>query len=181
VGLVTATAEIIEIVSLNGPDILLLDLMMPGIDFGKVVQEVSRISPRTKIIVITHLRHRMYIRTALARGAAGYLSKCCDVHELDSAIEKVRAGGTYVSSSLLQESADLPDTWDARADEPANLTPRQMEVLKLAAEGCSRKEIAGRLAISIKTVEFHRAALLERLGAHSSAELVQYAVRTGVI
>ncbi|MGI9069265.1 MAG: response regulator [Pyrinomonadaceae bacterium] len=164
------------------PDVVLLDLLMPGLSGFEVLQETTEKFPGVKIIVLSVHNSDEYALRALRAGAAGYLSKSAASAELERAIDQVIRGEQYFSPIIAQlaslESAGTGPTGRTTAVE---LTPRQLEVLILIAEGYSTKDIARALGISVKTVETHRAQLMERLGIHDVAGLVRYAIRTGIV
>jgi DNA-binding NarL/FixJ family response regulator len=180
VGIALNGRDAIEKTRSTSPDLVLLGLIMPEIGGIEVAREISRISPRSKIIILTELSQPAFIRTAFSVGAKGYFSKHANTGELQQAIQRVMAGQVYISPSIQPRMAD---SMSARKepDPYGDLTPRQMEVLKLIAEGRSRKEMAFILDISIKTVEYHKASLLDRLGIRTTAELTRYAVCSGLV
>lgn len=164
------------------PDVVLLDLLMPGLSGFEVLQETTGKFPGVKIIVLSVHNSEEYALRALRSGAAGYLSKNAASAELERAIDQVIRGEQYFSPIIAQlaslEAAGNGPTGRTTAVE---LTPRQLEVLILIAEGYSTKDIARTLGISVKTVETHRAQLMERLGIHDVAGLVRHAIRTGIV
>lgn len=161
------------------PDVVLLDLQMPGLSGFDVLQETSQKFPDVKILVLSVHDNEEYALRALRSGAAGYLPKSAASAELEQAIGQVSRGELYLSPVIAQ----LESTRGGRTGRaaPVELTPRQREVLTLVAEGYSTKDIARTLEISVKTVETHRAQLMERLGIHDVAGLVRYAIRTGIV
>ncbi len=160
------------------PDIVLLDITMPGINGFEALREISARSPNVRVIILTMHEAREYAIQALRAGAAGFIPKSAAAAELKEAIATVMQGKTYVSTQTAQQVADEPD--DAQA-QLQKLTARQREILILIAEGKSTKQIAGNLNISVKTVETHRAQLTERLDIHDVAGLVRFAIRAGLI
>jgi DNA-binding NarL/FixJ family response regulator len=134
--------------------------------------------PEIKIIYLTQNRDPRLAAEALHRDASGYLLKDAAASELVAAIRAAMEGRSYVSPAIAGELADEPPTGDTRSRA---LSSREREVLQLLAEGKSMKEVAAVLDISPRTVEFHKYRLMNRLGVKTNAELVQYAVRTGVI
>jgi DNA-binding NarL/FixJ family response regulator len=164
------------------PDIVLLDLQMPGLSGFEVLQETSKRFPAVKIIVLSVHDTEEYALRALRSGAAGYLPKSAASSELEVAVDQVIRGEQYLPSILVQ-TASVGSTRGGHTLRavPVELTPRQREVLTLVAEGYSTKDIARALEISVKTVETHRAQLMERLGIHDVAGLVRYAIRTGIV
>jgi DNA-binding NarL/FixJ family response regulator len=163
------------------PDVLLMDIGMPlmnGLDAaGRVAQEW----PEVKVLILSMHKDEAYVRRAFLAGAAGYLLKDSDTQELCLALRAVARGQTYLSPAA---STHLVAGFRRLAGEAAGpadgLTRRQREVLRLIAEGETTKAIARVLGISAKTVESHRAHLMERLGIHDVAGLVRFAIRNGL-
>ena len=137
---------------------------------------------RAKVVFLTMHREVTYAARALEAGASGFVLKHSAPSELVTAIQEALKGGTYVTPQI---AGDLLDSFrrgiPAGAEALGELTPRQREVLQLVAEGRSAKEIAAELRISRRTAEFHKARLMGALGVQNTAELIQYAIRTGVI
>jgi DNA-binding NarL/FixJ family response regulator len=163
------------------PDVVLLDLQMPGLSGFEVLKEASEKFPKVKIIVLSVHDSVEYAHRAIASGAAGYLPKSAASAELELALRHAMRGEQYVSPTLLANStSQSSQPSDMRRAAQIELTPRQREVLALVAEGHSTRDIAQALGISVKTVETHRAQLMERLGIHDVAGLVRYAIRAGI-
>jgi DNA-binding NarL/FixJ family response regulator len=181
IGIAEGAKQALDLVKSSAPDILLLALMLHDMSGIEAARQISQISPRTKIILVTHVLDPLYIRRALAAGALGYVSTYSHARELDEAIERVLTGQIFVSPSLLPSDVNLSHSLNELCANSAELTCRQLEVLRLVGQGQSMKEIAGRLGISIKTVEYHKASITDRLGIRTTAELTQYAVRSGLI
>lgn len=160
-----------------GPDVVLLDLTMPGLSGFEVLKETSERFPDVNMIVLSVHDSEEYALHALRSGAVGYLPKSAASAELEVAIERVLRGEKYVSPSVAPE-ASLEFSKD---ETLAELTPRQMEVLTLVAHGSSTREVARALNIAVKTVETHRAQLMERLNIHDVAGLVRYAIKKGLV
>jgi DNA-binding NarL/FixJ family response regulator len=161
------------------PDLILLDLMMPNVGGLEAIEEIRKLVPESKIIVVTMNDTEAYVLQALRSGAAGYLLKEGSPAELHSAISAVAAGGTYVSPAVskhLVRGITRPPEERSEA-----LTPRQAQILKLVAEGMSTKQIAAHLTISPKTVEAHRSMIMTALDIRDLASLVRYAIRTGLV
>ena len=157
------------------PDVVLLDLTMPGPHSGEVIRQVLRASPRTRVLVLTMHDDPAYLASALAAGAAGYVVKKVADSELLTAIRSVHAGRTFVD---LTQSLDTP----SRAGPgPKNLSRREREVLRLLAQGHSNQQIATQIKVSVKTVETHRTRLSEKLGLKGRAELYRFAVESGLL
>lgn len=171
----------LELIDQLRPDVVLLDLTMPGIGGFQVLKEASKSFPEVQMIVLTAHEGEEYAFHALQAGAAGYLPKSAASAELNLAIEHVMNGKKYLSPTIEQRASfDLSET-SPRQPALAELTPRQREVLTLIAEGRSTKDIARALSISVKTVETHRAQLMDRLNIHDIARLVRYAIKIGLV
>ncbi|MGA3026066.1 MAG: response regulator transcription factor [Bryobacteraceae bacterium] len=155
------------------PDVVLLDISMPLLNGIEAARQIRAESPQTKIVFLTMHTDLAYVAEALRAGASGYLLKRSAVSELSAAIRAAVSGKVYITpqiASRLKESA-RPETMAS-----PRLTGRQREVLQLIAEGFTAKEMASQLSISTKTVEFHRAAILQKLGLHGTADLIRYAL-----
>lgn len=167
------------------PDVLLLDLSMPGASGAEAAERIVHDCPSVRIIALTMHEERGYVSRLLRAGAAGYVLKRTASAELVRAIRTVAAGGIYVDPSLagtlLGAQAQRPQHADAtrRHDGFADLTAREAEVLRLVARGYSNKEIAAALEISVKTVETHKTNGMAKLGLKSRAALVRYAIDDG--
>jgi DNA-binding NarL/FixJ family response regulator len=173
-------AEALRQIAQLAPDIALLDIAMPGITGIDVLREVRIKHPGTKVLLLSMYDSRDYVTSAIQAGAAGYLIKDSAVVELSQALAAVASGQTYLSpriSRQLAEAISHPVPLGATAE----LTLRQEEVLRLVARGRSSKEIARELTLSIKTIETHRAQIMDRLDIHDLAGLVRYAVRNGLV
>jgi len=174
-------AEALALVSETGPDVLVLDLNMPGTGGLDVLRALKTARPALKVVVLTMHAGREYVARAMQGGADAYLLKDSAVQDLVAAVEAVLAGRTYFSPSIQALMAEL-----LRGDTPAEargtpLTDREREVLSWLARGLSSKEVAQRLDISVRTVETHRANLMHKLGVKSLALLIQLAIREGII
>ena len=171
--------QALELVRERQPQVLLLDVGLPGLNGLEVASRVARSHPEVRVLMLSMHASDEYVRGALAAGAAGYVLKDATVAELEVALQAVVGGGTYLSPSISRRVAEAY----VAGKEPAGpaLTPRQREILQLIAEGASTKEIAHRLGVSVKTVETHRAQLMERLGIRDVAGLVRYAIRAGLV
>jgi DNA-binding NarL/FixJ family response regulator len=164
------------------PDIVLLDITMPGLNGFEVLGESTKQLPDLRVIILTVHDAGEYAMQALRAGAAGYLPKTAAANELQEAIETVSRGDTYVSGEVSRKTLlELSKGTTKHNHLFARLTPRQREILTLIAEGKSTKDIGRTLNISAKTVESHRAQLMERLDIHDVAGLVRYAIRMGLI
>jgi DNA-binding NarL/FixJ family response regulator len=171
--------QALELIKQLAPDVVLLDLTMPGLSGFEVLKETHERFPDVNMIVLSVHDSEEYAFHALRSGAVGYLPKSAASAELEVAIDRVVHGEKYLSPSIAPEaSVELSKS----ALEPiTDLTPRQVEVLTLISAGSSTKDIARTLNISVKTVETHRAQLMERLNIHDVAGLVRYAIKKGLV
>ena len=174
-------SEVLELVRELRPDLMLLDITMPDGSGFEVLEQVTKKYPEIKIIVLTVHEAGEYAIRALREGAAGFLPKSAASTELDQAIQAVLRGEVYISPDTSRKTLLEYGKGATKRDLLATLSPRQREVLRLIAEGKTTKQIAQLLEISVKTVETHRAQLMERLGIHDVAGLVRYAIIVGLI
>jgi len=164
------------------PDVALLDVGMPGLNGLEVAGRLATQDAPIRVVILSMHTSEEYVLRALRAGCAGYLVKDSAVAELEIAIRAVARGETYLSPAVSKRVVDDYVSRTGGALDPLDaLTPRQREILQLAAEGHSSKEIAQRLKLSYRTVETHRAQLMERLGVHDLAGLVRFAVRVGLV
>ena len=165
------------------PDVLIVDLMMPGLNGMEVVRQAGQLSPDTKVVVMSMKSDEAYVLEALKHGAAGYILKQSDVTEVVRAVKDVIGGLSYLSPQLSQRAIDAYrlTAEAATTDQYDTLTAREREVLQLAAEGRTTSEIAEQLVISPRTVEMHRSNLLRKLGLRTQTELVRYAIWRGIL
>ena len=174
-------SEAFELVRELRPDLMLLDITMPDGGGFEVLEQVTKKYPEIKIIVLTVHEAGEYAIRALREGAAGFLPKSAASTELEQAIQAVIRGEVYISPETSRKTLLEYGKGATKRDLLATLSPRQREVLRLIAEGRTTKQIAQLLEISVKTVETHRAQLMERLGIHDVAGLVRYAIIVGLI
>jgi len=165
------------------PDILLLDISMPYCNGFTVIQRVTAEIPSVKVLVLTMHEEQEYLEKALAAGAAGYVVKRAADNDLIHALRAVKEGGVFIHPTVagalvhaLKEGNKLKGTTG-----DSNLTPRELEVLRLVALGHTNQEIAESLALSVKTVETHKANIAKKLNLNTRAELVRYALSRGII
>lgn len=172
----------LELIEAERPDMVFLDVALPGLNGLEVAARLAKLHPNVKVVILSMHSSEEYVMQAMRCGASGYLLKDASVAELELAILAVRKSETFLSPAV---SRRVVDSYVQRVagEAPAgpSLTPRQREVLQLIAEGHSTKEIAHRLGVSVKTIETHRAQLMDRLGIHDVAGLVRYAVRSGLV
>ena len=161
------------------PDVAVLDVAMPVLNGVDAAREIASASPRTVVILLTALADARFSLDALRAGVRGFVDKSQGADDLLRAIREVWEGGLYLGPGASQAVVDAClATEDQRADR---LTPREQQVVRLVAEGKSTREIAEELAISVKTAEFHRSRIMEKLNIHTTAGLVRYAIREGMI
>jgi DNA-binding NarL/FixJ family response regulator len=176
--------ELLELLHKCSPDLILLDISMPNMRGIEAIPEIRRIQPDVKILILTMHKEEEYMYEAISAGANGYMLKEDADKDLFFAIERVLEGKIYISRFLAEKSRQ--DWAMIRSGKKASpsaepLTTREREVLKLIAEGKSSKEIGEMLYISPRTVERHRANMMEKLSAKNMVDLVKYAVRKGYI
>lgn len=174
-------SEALELVRQLKPNLMLLDITMPDGGGFEVLDQITKKHPEIRVIVLTVHEAGEYAIRALREGAAGFLPKSAASTELEQAISTVVRGETYISPETSQKTLIEYGKGATKRDLLATLSPRQREVLRLIAEGRTTKQIAQVLEISVKTVETHRAQLMERLGIHDVAGLVRYAIIVGLI
>lgn len=177
--------DAIALASKHAPDIMLIDVGMPGLNGIETTRKILAADPKIAVIALSMHSDERYVTGMLDAGARGYLLKTCDTEELLRAIEAVKRGKIYVTSDLTHVLVDRRHANDAGAPRtgtpPADsLTPREREVLQLIAEGYTSKEIGERISAALKTVESHRTNIIRKLDLHSIAELTKYAVREGL-
>jgi len=171
--------EVVGLAQHHRPDVVLLDLSMPVMNGIGAVRELSRVSPATKVIILTMHTEEHYILEALRAGVKGCVSKTQAPEHLLQAIREVCRGGVYLSPSV---SGVVVQGYLSKSEAPYDpLTDREKQVLQLIAEGKTTKEVAVILGVSVKTAESHRSTLMSKLDIHSTAELVRYAIRRGLV
>ncbi len=173
--------EALKAVEAIQPDLVLMDVAMPGLNGLEAAGRITRQWPEVRIIMLSMHANEEYLRQALKAGAMGYLLKGADLVELEQAIRTVSGGEPYLTPSVARYAIDAYRQGGVRELAPVErLSPRQREILQLIAEGHSTKEMAYRLKLSAKTVETHRAQLMERLDIHDIAGLVRFAIKAGL-
>lgn len=167
----------VELAAALDPEVVVADVSMPGLSGAEVTARLRAAKPDRKVIALTVHEDRGYLRALLEAGATGYVLKRAAADELVQAIRAVAAGGTYIDPAL---AATVVDPYVGRAGAAAvELSDREAEVVKMIARGYSNKEIAAKLALSVKTVETYKARSLEKLGVRTRVGLVQYAAERG--
>jgi two-component system response regulator NreC len=167
------------------PDVVLMDVVMPGLNGIEATRQIRKASTGTKVVILSGFVDEEQITGALRNGASGYLVKNSDVSELVLAIQTVHRGNQYYSAAL-SEGFDIPELQlQARRPEQKTgvdtLTAREREVLQLIAEGHTNQQIADELVVSVKTVEAHKAHIMEKLRAKSRTDLIRYALKRGIV
>lgn len=175
--------ELLALVAQHQPDVVITDISMRRMSGLEALARIRETHPDTRVLVLSMYANPEFVEQALRAGAAGYILKDAATVELELALEAVRRGDRYLSPQISTQVIERLLTGDgARAGEAANgLTPRQTEILARIARGQSTKEIAFDLGLSVKTVETHRATIMERLGIRDVPGLVRYAVKCGLV
>ena len=164
------------------PDVMLLDITLPGLNGLEVAARVARLGGRTRVLVLSMHASPEYAARAFAAGAAGYLNKDSAFDELAMALEAIGAGRRYLSRAIdAAQVAEFERLAASGASGLDALTPRQREILQLVAEGLGTRQIAERLFLSVKTVETHRAQIMQRLDIRDVPGLVRFAIRHGLL
>jgi DNA-binding NarL/FixJ family response regulator len=168
------------------PEIALVDISMPGLNGLELAQRSAREAPETRLVILSVHGDASHVAQALRAGAKGYLVKDAAADELPILLRAVMRGETYLSPSISRHVVEgflgrASASSEESSEKPELLTSRQREILQLVAEGRSTKDVANLLGLSVKTVETHRAQIMERLDIHDLAGLVRYAVRAGLV
>ena len=163
------------------PDVVLMAITLPAMNGIEATARITKEFPAVRVVILSSHTGEEYVWQAFRAGASGYLPKAASPQELDEAIKSVLRGKIYLSRLLSRQITDFDRLMRSELSLLERLTPRQREILQLIAEGKSTKGIAKDLEISVKTVETHRAQLMDRLGIHDVAGLVRYAIRAGLI
>ena len=159
-----------EVIRLR-PEIVLLDVTMPGLSGIDAARMILEQAPSTKIVFLTMHANRLIAKEAFRAGASAFVVKNCAANDLVLAVRTVLAGGTYVSPKVLEEMAQAPSE---------ELSERQITVLRLIAQGCSAKQIAFHLNISSRTAEFHKNSIMDKLKLRTTSQLTRYAIELGI-
>jgi two-component system response regulator NreC len=166
------------------PDVVLMDLSMPGGGGMEALKRIRRECPQTRVLVLTMHDDAAYTRASLAAGASGLVIKNVDGEELLTAIRTAYDGRTYVCSVRREPGAEESEAeagWTPRAESLRLLSRREMTVLEMVAQGHTNQQIATRLALSVKTVETYRARVMDKLALRNRAELVRFAIEQGLL
>jgi two-component system, NarL family, response regulator NreC len=165
------------------PDVLVLDLVLRGVQGLEVLRQVHKESPRTRVVVLSMHSDLAYVLEALHNGAAAYVLKSAPSSEVVQAIREAMAGNRYLAPPLSEDEIDAYERQlgGGKMDLYETLTTREREVCQLAAQGFTNNEIADKLCIGRRTVETHRASMMHKLSLKNQAELVQFAMRRGLV
>jgi two-component system, NarL family, response regulator NreC len=175
--------EAVRLANRVKPDVLITDVMMPGLNGLEVTRQITRSLPQTKVVILSMYTDDAYVWEAFKNGASGYVLKDSQASDLVQAVREVAAGRRYLSPPLSERALEL---YAQKIESVPNdayelLTTREREVLHLVAEGRTNVEIANQLFISPRTAEGHRANLMRKLGLQNHAELIRYALRRGIL
>ncbi|HVK19463.1 MAG TPA: response regulator transcription factor [Fimbriiglobus sp.] len=182
VGVVADGRELVAAAKKHRPDVIVADITMPSLNGIEAAVLLREAGVKAKVVFLTMHRDVAYARRALECGASGYVLKHSAASELVTAVRDALRGQTYVTPMIAGELFQSYRKGDSRPlDSMQRFTVRQREVLQLFAEGRSAKEVAAILHISPRTAEFHKARILEALGIQTTTELIQYAIRSGII
>ena len=174
--------EALRLVRELEPHAVLLDVTLPGLNGLEVATRISRFSGDTRVLMLSMHASPEYAARAFAAGAVGYLNKDSAFDELATALDAIGAGRRYLCQALDPAQVAVLERQAASGASPIDrLTPRQRHILQLVAEGLSTRQIAERLFLSVKTVETHRAQIMQRLDIHDVAGLVRFAIRHGLL
>lgn len=173
--------QALRLVEEHRPDVVLMDIAMPGLNGLEAATRVSEDFPGVNVVILSMHANEEYVLRALRAGAAGYLLKDADPAELELAVRAAVRGENYLSPRISRQVTEYVQRTGEETSSLERLTPRQREVLQLIAEGHTSRGIAHILDISVKTVETHRAGLMDRLGIRDIAGLVRYAIQKGIV
>lgn len=167
----------------HAPDVLIVDISMPGLNGIDVAHRVHKDYPQIKVIILSMHSNESYVLKALRSGVSGYVLKASSTDDLVAAVRKVMAGEMYFSAAISQRAIDLyvEKARSSNLEPYDTLTSREREVLQLSAEGLTNNEIAARLCLSSRTIEMHRANLMSKLNLHNQTELIRFAIQQGIL
>jgi DNA-binding NarL/FixJ family response regulator len=181
-GLVEDGRTLVEEARKLRPDVIVADITMPHLNGIDALAQLKKNDPRVKVVFLTMHREVAYARRALEAGAFGFVLKHAAPEELVMAIRAALSGQKYITPALAGEVLESMQNDPGSSKDPvASLTPRQREILQLLAEGKTAKEISAILGISTRTVEFHKYEMMQTAGIHTSAELVHFAIKHGLV
>lgn len=174
-------SEALRLIEQHRPQVVLMDIAMKTLNGLDTTAKISAAHPGVRVLILSMHANEEYVLQALRAGAAGYLLKEAATAELEIALQAVSRGETYLSPPVSRAVVDGYVHRTAERQPEDGLTPRQREILRLIAKGLGTKEIAFRLDLSVKTIETHRAMIMDRLGIRDVAGLTRYAIRSGLI
>lgn len=181
VGTAHSGTELLERAPSSAPDIVLLDVSMPGTSGFDLLQSLKQKLPHVKIIFVTMLSEPFYVSEGFRKGANGYVLKQSAAAELMTAIRTVMSNRRYISPDIPADVREMIEhPWIRPEGHHVHLTPRQLEVLQMVANGLSKKTIATTMGISAKTVDFHKAGIMNKLGVKTTSDLTKFAVAQGL-
>jgi len=185
IGEATNGREAVEKTSKLKPDVAIVDISMPDLDGLQATRQIREVAPRTSVVVLTMHESDQMVRRVLDAGALGYVLKSDLAAHLVKAVKDVSAGKVFltprVSDIVLKGFLKNRNQPEPMENSRARPTPREVQVIRLVAEGKANKEIAAELGITLRTVETHRARIMLKLGMHSLAELIHYAIRNKIV
>jgi len=182
VGAARDTAEAIELSAKLRPDVVLMDISMPGDGGIEAARRLKMRSPAAHVLILTIHEDKSMLREAIQAGVSGYILKRAVESELITAIHAVMRGELYIHPAMTRALLTEPSASKQSTPELVEpLTNREIDVLRLIAQGCTNRQMADRLNLSVRTVESHRANLMDKLGLHSRVELVRYATENRVV
>ena len=173
--------EAIEKTQQLSPDVIIMDIAMPGIDGLEATRRIKKLNPKTKILVLSQYDNKEYVTSAIKAGASGYLPKRALGTELITAVRGIFRGESFLHPSVATALIEDYQQQAKEEDPYESLTPREREILKLLAEGKTSREISDSLFISQKTVLGHRSHIMEKLDLKNRADLFKYAARKGLV
>ena len=182
VGEATTGQEAVQLTADKQPDLVLMDISMPGLSGIDATRRICKNGSTAKVLILSMHDNRSYVEEVLRAGASGYVLKDAAVADLLQAIDAVRAGDSFLSPTITQQVVEAIAHPSERPEAAlASLTDREREVLAQIAEGLSSKQIAKELGVSLKTIESHRANLMDKLDIHKVSGLVRFAIRSGLV
>ena len=174
--------DAVRLAATLSPDVVVMDIAMPLLNGLEAARQILGAAPATRLLILSAHSDDAYVERVMELGAAGYLVKQTAAHILPTAIREIHRGKLFFSPTITKRLPNHQTNPAATGKKnPANLTPREMEVLQLVAEGKANKESADVLHISIKTIEKHRQKVMEKLNIHDTASLTRYAIANGII
>jgi DNA-binding NarL/FixJ family response regulator len=174
--------EAVDLAAEKSPDLVLMDISMPGLSGIDATRRICKSGDSPKVLILSMHDNRSYVEEVLRAGASGYVLKACASSDLLQAVDAVRRGDSFLSPTITQQVVDaIAHPSDRPEAALSALTDREREVLTLIAEGLSSKQIAKELGVSLKTIESHRANLMDKLEIHKVSGLVRFAIRSGLV